>query len=404
MSFRFRRSIRLARGIRINLGLRGPSLSVGPRGLGLTVGPAGLTSHVGIPGTGLSYRETQRLTIPEGRLSGAHQAEITERSGVGIHLSLASDGRLCLTNADGGTLDPRIDRRLRESYHVQLSAWLDEQCKAVNDEADEIIHLHRKTQSPRQTFHFNSLPFAVLAPVEPPPVKLGWLDRLFRGRRRQREADNAASVGQYRAARQHWEAARGAHLAQQESMRHRWEDERLSSTDVMHELLEGRLRTINWPRETIVSFEVVDGGKALRLDVDLPEIEDMPTRSAEVAARGLKLNYHERSQIQVRREYMTHLHAVLFRVVGEAFATLPTVKRLECSGFSQRVDPVTGQEANDYLLSVRVERSKWEYIYVAQQAEVDPIDSLNWCELRRDCTASGIMRPITPFSVHANNA
>ena len=56
MGFRFRRSIRLAPGIRLNLTSRGLSATVGPRGASINVGPRGTYANVGIPSTGLSSR------------------------------------------------------------------------------------------------------------------------------------------------------------------------------------------------------------------------------------------------------------------------------------------------------------------------------------------------------------
>ena len=56
MGFRFRRSIRLAPGIRLNLSSRGVSATIGPRGASINVGPRGTYANVGIPGTGLSSR------------------------------------------------------------------------------------------------------------------------------------------------------------------------------------------------------------------------------------------------------------------------------------------------------------------------------------------------------------
>ena len=53
MSLRFRRSIRLAPGIRLNLGLHGAGLSVGPRGLHVGVNRRGMYTSAGIPGTGI---------------------------------------------------------------------------------------------------------------------------------------------------------------------------------------------------------------------------------------------------------------------------------------------------------------------------------------------------------------
>lgn len=55
MGFRFRRSIRIMPGVRLNLGRRGTSVSVGVRGAHVTVGPSGVRQTVGVPGTGMSY-------------------------------------------------------------------------------------------------------------------------------------------------------------------------------------------------------------------------------------------------------------------------------------------------------------------------------------------------------------
>jgi len=55
VGFRFRRSIGIIPGVRLNFGRRGTSVSLGVRGAHMTVGPTGVRKTVGIPGTGMSY-------------------------------------------------------------------------------------------------------------------------------------------------------------------------------------------------------------------------------------------------------------------------------------------------------------------------------------------------------------
>ena len=55
--FRFRRSIKIAPGVRWNFGKKSTSFSFGPRGLKVTAGTRGVRTTVGIPGTGISYTE-----------------------------------------------------------------------------------------------------------------------------------------------------------------------------------------------------------------------------------------------------------------------------------------------------------------------------------------------------------
>jgi len=58
MAFRFRKSIKLAPGIRLNIGKKGGSLSIGGNGATLNIGKKGAKTTVGIPGTGISYSST----------------------------------------------------------------------------------------------------------------------------------------------------------------------------------------------------------------------------------------------------------------------------------------------------------------------------------------------------------
>jgi hypothetical protein len=136
-------------------------------------------------------------------------------------------------------------------------------------------------------------------------------------------------------------------------------------------------------------FEYGRLNAAVMLDVDLPEIEDMPTERAEVAARGLRINVRQRSDAQIRREYAQHVHAVLFRLIGEVFATLPRATLATASGSSQRSDPATGAIRDDYLLSVRVPRDAWMAIRFANLEAIDVVAAFERFEVRRAMIRGG---------------
>ncbi|HEV2568350.1 DUF4236 domain-containing protein [Sphingomonas sp.] len=65
MGFRFRRSVKLLPGVRLNFSTRGISTSIGGRGATMNISRRGVRSTFGIPGTGLSY------TTPVRRFSGS---------------------------------------------------------------------------------------------------------------------------------------------------------------------------------------------------------------------------------------------------------------------------------------------------------------------------------------------
>ena len=57
MGLQFRKSVKIAPGVRINFGKKSTSVSFGPRGAKITTGTNGTHVSVGIPRTGLYYRE-----------------------------------------------------------------------------------------------------------------------------------------------------------------------------------------------------------------------------------------------------------------------------------------------------------------------------------------------------------
>ena len=169
----------------------------------------------------------------------------------------------------------------------------------------------------------------------------------------------------------------------------------------MQQYLEQALSAIAWPRETAVSVEIEAAGPVVWLDVDLPELEHMPTHSATVATRGLKVNIKEKPEKQRRRDYLTHVHAVAFRLIGEAVAALPTAAAVLLSGYTQRPDRATGHAADVYVLSIRVARTKWREIHFDDLAQVDPIEALGRFDCRREIKKNLDLASIEPFDPSA---
>ena len=121
MAFRFRRTLRIAPGIRLNLGKRGVSLSLGPRGASVTIGQRGTHANVGLPGTGLSYRKRLDTPAERGRAERHRGRERREQAHAEarrqaealaqVSLSLGERGELITKDEHGEALS-RKHRRL----------------------------------------------------------------------------------------------------------------------------------------------------------------------------------------------------------------------------------------------------------------------------------------------------
>jgi hypothetical protein len=76
---------------------------------------------------------------------------------------------------------------------------------------------------------------------------------------------------------------------------------------------------------------------------------------------------------------------------------MPGLGSVLISGFSQRQSRATGRVEEEYLYSVRIERSGWERIDFSRLDQIDPVEALTRFDLRRDMTRTGVFRPVLPL-------
>jgi hypothetical protein len=396
MTLRFRKSIKLAPGLRFNFSGSGTSWSFGPRGASVSVGKRGTYFNAGLPGTGLSTR--QKLSGPSAAPRQVRQAPAREMVTLSVECTVLDDGTLQFTDSAGNPLPDHLINAAKKQQRDAIAEAIRQKCEEINEQVEALGRLHHDTPDPsvRPTFDAPAFPVAKPEPVQ--PKKLGLVARLFPPARRKIEAANAAAAARYRVELAEWESGRAAHQAAVAD-RYQLVAERIyRDVPAMEEFLEIRLSEIYWPRETLVAFEVMDDGKRVKIDVDLPEIEDMPTKLAAVPIRGLKLSVKELSATRVQRLYAEHVHGIVFRLLGEAFAALPLVESVSVSGYSQRVNEATGRERDEYLLSVQCSRPQWVEIDFSLLQSIDVVEALARLDLRREMTKTGRFSAITPHS------
>lgn len=393
MAVRFRKSIKLAPGIRWNISGSGSSWTFGPRGASISVGKRGTYLNTGIPGTGLYAR--QRIDNPAVRTaSSTTRPSVQPTTSVSMTCGISDDGTLSFTDANGSAVAERLVEVAKKQNREAIQGLIQTKCDEINSQVEVLGRLHHDTPDCRTAPKFQAPPFDLASPTLPRPQVLGFFDKLFKSRAERITAANAASASNYEANRQAWlktKAEFDTKVAERRDF-----VESLIYTDIasMERFLEESLQDIAWPRETSIDFEINDGGAAVLLNVDLPELEDMPTKLAAVPSRGLKLSVKEMPASKVQKLYSDHVHSVAFRLVGEVFAALPTAQSVTFSGYSQRRDKGTGQLSDEYLISARCHRTAWESIDFKGLEFVDPAQALSRFELIRDQLRSGVFKAI----------
>lgn len=244
---------------------------------------------------------------------------------------------------------------------------------------------------------FQPQKFNELIPNQPKPKTLGFFCKFFKSCVAKVEEQNRKALEKFNAELEAWKKNKAEFEQAQEQ--HKTFLDKVNAGDIasVEQHFEAVLQDISWPQETLVAFEIPSVGK-LVIDVDLPEVEDMPNKTASVPQRGYKLSVKEMSPTQVQKLYMRHVHAVGFRIVGEAFASSPTIEQVVLSAYSQRPNKATGQVGDEYLYSVQVSRDEWVSINFDNLAQLDVIESLTRFNLRREMSKTGVFKPVEPFA------
>jgi len=403
MAFRFQRRISLAPGVRLNISKRGVGLSVGPRGASVSMGPRGIHAHAGLPGTGLAYRtqlSSSRRASSKGQASApsALETRIGQGESLGLQLSVKKDGNVRYLFEDDTPLSDQDVRWLRRHERDAIRAQLKTLCDELNADIVRLGQLHHDTPSPHCR-GYTPRHFAEPAPTPPTPVPLPWWKALWPPARHQHEADNTRRQTQFNDDYRTWEHRKADFDAAEFARQQREEQGVLRQRDDMTLTLQERLEEIDWPRETVIDFDLGSDDTTMALDIDLPSDDDMPDREWTMPAKALKLTPKSLSATRQRKLYRDHVHGIAFRVLGAVFVRLPSVQEARVSGYRQVVDPTTGGTRDQYLYSIKVTRAQWSRIHFDQLAQVDPVAAVEAFTLRREMTKTGIFRDIEPFKL-----
>ncbi len=148
MGFRFRKSISIIPGVRVNLSNGAPSLSIGPRGASLSVGKNGTFANLGLPGTGLSYRTRIDRTARE-RVNTRHQADPGLRSELELVVEKLMSTVTAITNIHELSPSPKGGNTWAtlETQYLALRQGSFTLPAPVRPNKPEYIHFHQNLMS-----------------------------------------------------------------------------------------------------------------------------------------------------------------------------------------------------------------------------------------------------------------
>jgi len=416
---RYRKSIRIAKGVRINFSKSGISTTLGVRGASVNIGSKGTYLNTGIPGTGLYNRQ---------KISGSSNiAMSTER----FRLTTGDSGKVIIMDEYGDLItDESVLRRIKRSEEfksskVELMAQLKEDIESETGDLVEICKLSptvttyeafQRSLTALKPERYKQTPFSEAAPAEEGVRHLLYLEAeeavktwaFWKLKKlRSQYVENEFSL-RYSRLYQEWEYRKNVHELSEASIaesknvefqreyeitKESFEKAIQGSRDFIEHEIKSWIESVELPVDFSIQFEYDKENTSVMLDLDLPEIDCIPTEKAVQLASG-QVKRKGKTQKEVKHDYIQCVYGLAVFFASHVFDISPVIKEVLVSGYTQRRNKKTGDICDDYIYSIKFARSIFE------ETDFEDIDILDfWSQFENRClqTATYELKTIVPF-------
>ena len=451
MAWSYRKRIKIAPGISINLSKSGISTSIGPRGAKVTIGPKGTYLSAGIPGTGIYSRQkiasatsSSKPSYTSGLYSSSSYTSGSRSSydeDFGVNMKMDSTGSLSFSFTDSlgrpitdETVKQRLIRKTKASpqYKTHLAQLTRMTHDEVNEETQKFTELYKKSPELKRESdieaalsrvvqkHYTPLLFSEAEPdkdevrkkleeeAKEKIVHLFWWKN--KPDREKYVEENLPTA--YANEMQAWMQRKDVFNKEQERIRKDKDREYL--VDYLDEKKPLELFLTSNPdfiieglkEEDVKLNDEIPGGfgldfsldleyQTLYVDLDLPEVEDIPRRKAEYLPSG-NVSFKQKTQKEVQLDYIQCICGLAFLVAGRFFNVNCNINYIQISGFTQRVNKATGEEGDDYVYTVFFDKKSFSRLIIDN---IDPLLAMREFPCRIKASATGILSSIIPFPV-----
>jgi len=400
---RLRKSVKVLPGIKVNLGLKSSSVTIGGKGASVNFSKRGTYLNSSIPGTRISSRQK----ISESKLSKEEKLQEQKNKLNKTNLELNDDGSILYKNIDGIELTRSDINLIWKLKKDEINNWLLKEKDDIND-MNLITSIHLDSPNPNLKPLLDIKEFEIDFPNKPKkriikkpfflfllikPIKIKYEKEL-----NEIENEYKIKLNSWKNEVSIWEKSKEDFEKKQIANKEKFDRMIQNDENTMTNYLEKVYHNLEWPRETIISYELNISKQTIYIDIDLPEIEDIPNKIAVLSASGKKLNIKNKTLKQLRLEYASHIHAIAFRIASYTFASLPSVNRIILSGYSQRLDKSIGKINDEYLFSIKIDRNIISKVNYENLNNLDLIEFFNNYKFIRNMTSTGIFKKIEPYS------
>lgn len=422
MGIRFRKSVKICKGVKINFSKSGASLSLGGRGHSLNFGKRGTRATVGIPGTGISY-STKVGGSKSSRKSTSSRSTVKVPSSVSIHMN--DKGQIRIEDSFGREItDQTILRKIKATpqYKIQKANLekqrlekIDEIVRNAEAENERFINIfelspivdsltdfkQRLSDIKIETF------LSELDEIPKPTEKTVRIE--LKNEAKENVSGSIFQIGKLR--KQYIEENLEQRLSEaiadwendklyaEEECRKECEKQKQFLTNLIDgdnsavwEVFDDWIESCELPVEINIDYDWDNKNKTMMLDVDLPEIEDLQVTKMTKTESG-NLKEKKKTQTELKGEYARLVFGLAIFISANAFNTSPAIEKILISGYTQRRNK-DGDISDDYIYSIKFDRKLFEK---RDLSKVSPIDFCISFENRCNMTSTLLFKTIKPF-------
>ena len=159
--------------------------------------------------------------------------------------------------------------------------------------------------------------------------------------------------------------------------------------EAVSEAVESWISSCELPVEINVDYDWNQNENVMYLNVDLPEIEDLPENEVVRLASG-NLKEKKKSQATLKQEYVNLVFGLAIFISANIFNASPAIHKIVISGYTQRRNKA-GEVNDEYVYSIKFIREIFENSMLAN------VKSMDFCmifENRSNITSTMLMKKI----------
>lgn len=437
MGMRYRKSVKICKGVKVNLSKSGASLSLGGPGHSVNFGKRGTRTTVGIPGTGLSYSKLY------GNSNSSKSKQVRKNSpslqeGQQIRISIDEKKHIRFFDmSDTEITDPSLIRKIKSTETYKNN--VDNLYKMADEKIDKMVEISQKETDKfinivQYSCHVNNMneyeqkisnlkpqtyvivPYSILQPSkEDIQIKLEKEAKdkvhanFFSVHKLRKKYVEEHFADAYDESMKKWNADKLEYL-KNESIKKTDKDKQfyndfLEKKEYLEECKKGNANIVcsvfdSWianmelPMEININYEWDTDHQTMGLDVDLPEIEDLP-ETIKIKTDSGNLKEKKKTQTELRQEYAKMVFGLAVFIGSHVFDISPAIKRILISGYTQRRNKI-GDLVDCYIYSLILNRGVFE------KTDLKYVEPLSFCmqfNNRCNMTKTQLFKEIKPFEM-----